>query len=64
MLAGCLISAPLCALEQVGNVVILTDDEMRTCQDGEGCAVVPRALLRDVIKGAYLTGLHECRNSL
>ena len=63
LLAGCLISAPLCALEQVGNVVTLSDDEMSQCDSGGGCTVAPKELIREMIRGAYITGLHECRNA-
>lgn len=63
LLAGCLACAPLCAIEQAGNTFTLSDAEMALCSTGEGCTVVPKAALRDVLQGAYLTGLRACRNA-
>ena len=61
-LAGCLVSAPLCALEQVGNVFTLTDQENAAC--AEGCVLVPRAILvgvlRQKMRESYEEGVKAC----
>jgi hypothetical protein len=64
LLAGCLISAPLCAYERNGNVVTLTPGEAEICdQDDHGCSLAPNSMFINDLKQAYQLGLHECRNA-
>ena len=50
-LAGCLIAAPLCAVEQVGLTITLTQEEDEACDVGGGCFLVSRlALVREIEK--------------
>jgi hypothetical protein len=67
-LAGCLIAAPLCALEKVGPVITLDAEEEATCEMNGGCLVVPRAKLEEAVQAyaarAYAAGRASCRNSI
>ena len=62
-LAGCLVSAPLCALEQVGNVFTLTDAENAACADG--CSLIPNEILKSVLRQkmreSYEDGMTACQ---
>ena len=64
-LCGCLVAAPLCALEKVGATFVLTPEEDATCEENGGCLVVPRAVLEEAVQEhaqrAYLAGLAKCR---
>jgi hypothetical protein len=63
-LAGCLASAPLCALEKEGPVITLTDEEDALCEDGGGCIVAPKDELYkafEVVRTkAYEEGMNAC----
>ena len=69
-LAGCLASAPLCALEQDGLVITLTPEEGAACEEGGGCLVIPQAVVEGFLmrkmQEAYAEGTKECngRNQL
>lgn len=63
LLAGLLISAPLCAFEVKDRTIILTEEEVQICTDSEGCALITRAMLVELQKRAYDAGLHACRNA-
>jgi hypothetical protein len=62
LLAGALISSPLCAVEVKGNIVMLTDEDVMMCEDGGGCGVVTIDALREALQKKYDAGLHDCRN--
>lgn len=63
LLAGLLISAPLCAFEVKDNTIVLTDEEIEICTANEGCALITRTVLIGLQQRAHDTGLRECRNS-
>lgn len=63
LLAGLLVSAPLCALEVKDNTITLTDNEVQMCKDSGGCGVVTRDGLMQALKESHDVGLHECRNA-
>lgn len=64
-LAGCLISAPLCAVEQEGLTLRLTQEEDDACTEGGGCYLVPKAELHKALEGyakrAYEAGAKSCQ---
>ena len=62
LLAGALISAPLCAVELKGGRVLLDDDDVQMCKDGGGCGVVTNDALREALQKKYEAGMHDCRN--
>ena len=68
LLAGCLIAAPLCAVEQVGLTITLTQEDDEECDAGGGCFLVPRAALeREIarqVKLAVQAAHAECRNRI
>jgi hypothetical protein len=49
-LAGLLTTAPVVAIQQAGNVVTLTDDEIAHCREGGGCVVMTRSALLDALR--------------
>lgn len=59
-LAGCLISAPLCAVEKVGLNITITEEEDNQCDEGGGCYLVPRAAILEALRDAYKEGMNAC----
>ncbi len=53
--AACLVimsSTPLRALEQVGKVVTLNDNDMRICKQGGGCMIVTNRWIEGTVSDA------------
>ena len=59
-LAGCLISAPLCALEQKGRVITLTKAEYAECKT-DGCALINLDLFKKELARARAAGRAEAK---
>jgi hypothetical protein len=59
-LAGCLISAPLCALEKKGPVITLTEQENALCDADGPCVVAPIGVLERLYAKAYAEGATSC----
>lgn len=59
-LAGCLISAPLCAVEKEGLVITITAEEDAACDEGGGCYLAPKSAILEALHDAYQEGLNAC----
>lgn len=61
-----LVVAPVLAMQREGNVITLTDDEMKACAEGEGCVMGPKKAVRELMEQAYergrVAGVRECKD--
>lgn len=59
-LALSLALAPVVGAQRSGNVITLDDDELKECSAGDGCYVIPKAVLLKMMMKVHANTLLGC----
>jgi hypothetical protein len=60
-LAGCLIAAPLCAVEKDGRLITLTEEENKACEEDGPCLVIPLGVVTKIVADKMVEAYEEGR---